>query len=160
MHHGPMVKWLRQRPLTPLTWVRFPHGSPKYSSLAQSVEHAAVNRSVVGSSPTGGVFYTWLHGQAVKTPPFHGGFGGSNPPQVTKWAISSAGRASALQAGCHRFEPCNSHHFLNNVLKYDAGVAQLVEQLICNQQVIGSSPIIGFALNIWMGSRVAKGGRL
>ena len=26
----------------------------KYSSLAQSVEHAAVNRVVVGSSPTGG----------------------------------------------------------------------------------------------------------
>ena len=28
----------------------------KYSSIAQSVEHAAVNRSVVGSSPTGGAF--------------------------------------------------------------------------------------------------------
>ena len=27
----------------------------RYSSLAQSVEHSAVNRSVVGSSPTGGV---------------------------------------------------------------------------------------------------------
>ena len=27
-------------------------------------------------------------------------------------------------------------------------------------EVVGSSPIIGFALNIWMGSRVAKGGRL
>ena len=26
----------------------------KYSSIAQSVEHAAVNRGVVGSSPTGG----------------------------------------------------------------------------------------------------------
>ena len=26
------------------------------SSIAQSVEHAAVNRSVVGSSPTGGAF--------------------------------------------------------------------------------------------------------
>ncbi len=25
-----------------------------YSSIAQSVEHAAVNRGVVGSSPTGG----------------------------------------------------------------------------------------------------------
>ena len=25
--HGPLVKRLRQRPLTPLTWVRFPHGS-------------------------------------------------------------------------------------------------------------------------------------
>ena len=47
--------------------------------------------------------------------------------------FSSAGRASALQAEGHRFEPCNSHH--------NAGVAQLVEQLICNQQVVGSSPI-------------------
>jgi hypothetical protein len=28
-------------------------------------------------------------------------------------------------------------------------VAQLAEQLICNQQVIGSSPIIGFLLDIW-----------
>ena len=28
--------------------------------------------------------------------------------------------------------------------KYYADVAQLAEQLICNQQVIGSSPIIGF----------------
>ena len=27
---------------------------PLYSSIAQSVEHAAVNRGVVGSSPTGG----------------------------------------------------------------------------------------------------------
>ena len=27
--YGPLVKRLRQRPLTPLTWVRFPHGSPK-----------------------------------------------------------------------------------------------------------------------------------
>ena len=28
----------------------------------------------------------------------------------------------------------------------DADVAQLAEQLICNQQVIGSSPIIGLVL--------------
>ena len=28
----------------------------QYSSIAQSVEHAAVNRAVVGSSPTRGVF--------------------------------------------------------------------------------------------------------
>ncbi|MEY2559203.1 MAG: hypothetical protein QOE34_2628 [Verrucomicrobiota bacterium] len=28
----------------------------------------------------------------------------------------------------------------------NAGIAQLVEQLICNQQVIGSSPIAGFSL--------------
>ena len=57
-----------------------------YSSLAQSVEHSAVNRSVVGSSPTGGVFYKKLrlHGQAVKTPPFHGGNRGSNPLGVIR----------------------------------------------------------------------------
>ena len=52
----------------------------KYSSIAQSVEHAAVNRAVVGSSPTRGV---WLLGQVVKTPPFHGGNMGSNPVGVT-----------------------------------------------------------------------------
>ena len=52
--------------------------------------------------------------------------------------LSSAGRASALQAEGHRFEPCRSHSTTY------ADVAQLAEQLICNQQVIGSSPIIGF----------------
>ena len=79
------------------------------------VEHSAVNRVVVGSSPTRGVI--WLHGQAVKTSPFHGGNTGSIPVGVIY-----------------------------------ADVAQLAEQLICNQQVIGSSPIIG--LYIWTISSV------
>ena len=36
--------------------------------------------------------YTWLHGQAVKTPPFHGGIAGSIPAGVTIIrAISSVG---------------------------------------------------------------------
>ena len=39
--------------------------------------------------------------------------------------ISSAGRAPALQAGGRRFDPVILHH--------RAGVAQLVEQLTCNQ---------------------------
>ncbi len=46
------------------------------------VERTAVNRDVVGSSPTRGAFLNFilrLHGQAVKTPPFHGGNRGSNP---------------------------------------------------------------------------------
>ena len=53
------------------------------------VEHTAVNRGVVGSSPTRGVYsrklnklYLWLHGQAVKTSPFHGGNTGSIPVGV------------------------------------------------------------------------------
>ena len=54
----------------------------------------------------------WRLGQAVKTPPFHGGFMGSNPIGVTNltWAISSAGRAPALQAGCQQFDPVIAHH--------------------------------------------------
>ena len=68
---------------------------------------------------------------------------GSSPAGVVSdgscfWDHSSAGRAPALQAGGHRFEPCWSHFS-----KY-ADMAQLAEQLICNQQVNGSSPFIGF----------------
>ena len=54
------------------------------------VEHTAVNRGVVGSSPTRGVKLErvinqiWLLGQAVKTSPFHGGNTGSIPVGVTK----------------------------------------------------------------------------
>ncbi len=40
----------------------------------------------------------------------------------------------------------------------NAGVAQLVEQLICNQQVGGSSPSTSSIM--WESSRAAKGNRL
>ena len=93
---------------------------------------------------------------------------------VVIWGLSSAGRASALQAEGHRFEPYRPHimdgfpsgqrgqtvnllatpskvrillhplAILADAIKVFADVAQLAEQLICNQQVIGSSPIIGF----------------
>ena len=46
---------------------------------------------------------------------------------ANKWEHSSAGRASALQAEGQRFEPVNLHHYLI------ADLAQLVEQLTCNQ---------------------------
>ena len=52
------------------------------------VEHTAVNRGVVGSSPTRGVNAKEsgkrirLLGQAVKTSPFHGGNTGSIPVGV------------------------------------------------------------------------------
>ena len=52
------------------------------SSVAQLVEQSAVNRSVVGSSPTRGAIIRPV-GQAVKTPPFHGGIKGSIPLRVT-----------------------------------------------------------------------------
>ena len=91
---------------------------------------------------------------------------------VVLWDLSSAGRASALQAEGHRFEPCRSHmdgfpsgqrgqtvnllqvasvvriHLHPLAERRCADVAQLAEQLICNQQVIGSSPIIGFIMKM------------
>ena len=76
----------------------------------------------------------------------------------TKWGLSSAGRASALQAEGHRFEPYRPHSFRKMRRR-----GSMAEQLICNQQVIGSSPIVGsmvFYKAIWMDSRVAKGDRL
>ena len=56
----------------------------------------------------------WPVGQAVKTPPFHGGIRGSIPLPVTIIrSLSSAGRASALQAECRRFDPVSDHHFFH-----------------------------------------------
>ncbi len=43
--------------------------------------------------------------------------GGSSPPRPTKkWGVSSAGRAPALQAGGHRFDPDTLHHFLQIII--------------------------------------------
>ena len=98
------------------------------------VEHSAVNRVVVGSSPTRGVirmdigqqdncsnsflyFFIRLHGQAVKTPPFHGGIRGSNPLGVIEQNIKG-------NSNCR--------------------LGSMAEQLICNQQVVGSTPTVGF----------------
>ena len=66
---------------------------------------------------------------------------GSNPIRVVFnlilyiWDHSSAGRASALQAEGHRFEPYWSHLCRHG---------SMAEQLICNQQVVGSTPTVGF----------------
>ena len=85
--------------------------------------------------------FNGLVAQLVRAPPCHGGGRGFESLLGRYWDLSSAGRASALQAEGHRFEPCRSH-LTNSFISY-ADVAQLAEQLICNQQVIGSSPIIG-----------------
>ena len=78
------------------------------------VERTAVNRDVVGSSPTRGVFLNIRHGSVVKR-------------------------------SRHRpFTAVTRVRFPSESLEKYADVAQLAEQLICNQQVIGSSPIIGF----------------
>ena len=46
---GPLVKWLRHRPFTAVTWVRVPYGSP-YGGIAQLVERSPHTREVTDSS--------------------------------------------------------------------------------------------------------------
>ena len=93
-----------------------------------------------------------LVAQLVRAPPCHGGGRGFEPhpgrcyhfPDDNLletaynyiWGLSSAGRASALQAEGHRFEPCRPHQFCR--------LGSMAEQLICNQQVVGSTPTVGF----------------
>jgi hypothetical protein len=73
------------------------------------VEQPAVNRLVVGSSPTFGAII-WPLGQAVKTPPFHGGNTGSNPVGVTKQFLIYTAKTQIAQAKLGRFQtfliPC------------------------------------------------------
>ena len=53
-----------------------------------------------------------------------------------RWAHSSAGRASALQAGGHRFEPYCAHHFFGPVV-------QLVRTLACHARGRRFEPVPG-----------------
>ena len=52
---------------------------------------------------------------------------GSNPAPATKWSRGVAVNMPACHAGDRRFDPGRDRHF------FFAGVAQLVEQLTCNQ---------------------------
>ena len=81
-----------------------------HSSIAQLVEQSAVNRSVVGSSPTSSAM--WLVGETVNSHAFHACIHGfESRTSHHFWRFSSVGRASALQAEGQRFEPVNLHHF-------------------------------------------------
>ena len=55
-----------------------------------------------------------------------------------EWLRGQAVKTSPFHGGNRGPNP------LGVIFKKYADVAQLAEQLICNQQVIGSSPIIGF----------------
>ena len=48
--------------------------------------------------------------------------------------------------------------FCYNIIRYERWCGSMAEQLICNQQVVGSTPIT--SSRIWGNSRAAKGGRL
>ena len=145
--------------------------------------HVLWEHGAGGSNPFTPTQNRLVRGSVVKrpkTPPFHGGYPGSNPGGVTFsfpiWAFSSVGqsgrlitgwsgvqvpegpqpfgpvaqlvRAPACHAGGRGFEPLPGRHFSGWIRSNElrAGVAQLAEQLMCNQQVAGSSPIASSTL--------------
>ena len=81
-----------------------------------------------------------LLGQAVKTSPFHGGNTGSIPVGVILPDVAQFFKIDRVNRRQGRLITNQLH------ITHFADVAQLAEQLICNQQVIGSSPIVGFCL--------------
>ena len=82
--------------------------------MAQLAEQLICNQQVIGSSPIVGS-YGW----------------------IPEWPKGADCKSVAERFGGSNPPPSISRKAL-------ADVAQLAEQLICNQQVIGSSPIIGF----------------
>ena len=96
------------------------------------VEHSAVNRVVVGSSPTRGVsvFTKKLYSRVLRD-------------RDAYHLLEIADTGPLVKRLRHRpFTAVTRVRFPSE--SFNADVAQLAEQLICNQQVIGSSPIIGF----------------
>ena len=67
-----------------------------------------VNHDVAGSNPASGA--SGLFVKRLRHRPFTAGSGVRIPHRSPMWAISSAGRASALQAECQQFDPVIAHH--------------------------------------------------
>ena len=63
---------------------------------------------------------------------------GSNPVGVTTWAISSAGRAPALQAGCQQFDPVIAHQTLFKELEHEGlhHRARFLLILVCSMEFV------------------------
>ena len=53
--------------------------------------------------------------------------------------LSSVGRATALQAVGHRFEPCSSHHDKDSADEYLCGNGSVVERHLAKVNVAGSN---------------------
>ena len=128
IYRGSLVKRSRHRPFTAVTGVRFPYGSPIPGTIAQLGEHLPYKQGVTGSSPVS--------------------------PTIRGLVVQLV-RMPACHAGGRGFESLPGRH--NNLYRF-CWCGSMAEQLTCNQQVVGSTPIT--SSNIRRISRVAKGGRL
>ncbi len=155
---GPLVKWLRHRPFTAVTRVRIPYGSPFFFGQ-HAKKQKGLHRSFLKES-----MLNTQRSVAMCTCTFKGkeGMLRSQHPVATHALvrpvlrrISSAGRASALQAEGRRFDPVILHHFYENHII--AGWSSSVARRAHNPKVAGSNPAPATKLNSlpkWSGSSV------
>ena len=72
--------------------------------------HVDGSRCLKGSNPLLSVAFSWPVGQAVKTPPFHGGNTGSNPVRVMiivlYWRITQVRLKGTVLKTVRRVKPC------------------------------------------------------
>ena len=79
----------------------------------------------------------WLHGQVVKTPPFHGGNRGSNPLGVIICASGSVVEYRLAKARVAGSNPVSRSYFLF----YKAWWLSWLERRPVTAEVVGSNPI-------------------
>ena len=60
--------------------------------------------------------------------------------QATRGALSSVGRAPALQAGGHRFKPCSAHHFGPFIKSAELSSSGLGHMPVTHE-IAGSNPV-------------------
>ena len=101
----------------------------RYGSLAQWLVHSAHNRTIAGSSPAGSTnFEVWL--SLVEHLFWEQDVAGSSPVTSTVCRCSSMVECQSSKLNTRVQFPSSAPN---------AVIAQLVEQLICNQQVVSSS---------------------
>ena len=154
-------------------WCNIYFTTESYGSIAQLGEHLPYKQRVTGSSPVVPTIISVIYAGLAHLVERHlAKVEVASSSLVTRsifflkklWEHSSAGRASALQAEGHRFEPCCSHHTFGPVVQLVrtlachargrgfephsgrqmcASVAQSVEQGTENPRVVGSIPTGG-----------------
>ncbi len=137
---APWSSGLRHRPFTAVTRVRVPMGSPFFQAFRRTWAFSSVGQSSRLITDRSGV-------QVPEGPP--------------RGPVVQLVSTPACHAGGRGFEPLPGRHFSfrGRRMRTHAGVAQLAEQLICNQQVAGSSPIASSIDNLINVGRFPSGQR-
>ena len=181
---GAQLSWIEQRPSKACVRGSNPCAlTTLYRGFAKSVRHSTLTATCVGSSPASPakLIFDPL-AQSVEHLTFNQGVPRSSRGWITNYGplvkrsrhrpftavtgvrfpygspisrdYSSAGRAPALQAGGHRFEPCQSHHYINAAWQFSWLECQPV-----TLEVEGSSPFqvanLIYTMLVWLNGRAA-----